>query len=65
MTQEEKTKLEKELSEKYKVKVTIKKFDRDYSKDPFFVRKLEEAKEVWSRIKFPEGFFDRKPVLQG
>ena len=43
MTQEEKTKLEKELSEKYKVKVTIKKFDRDYSKDPFFVKKIRRS----------------------
>lgn len=65
MTQEEKTKLEKELSEKYKVKVTIKKFDRDYSKDPFFVKKLEEAKDFVSKVKWPEGFFDRKPILQG
>lgn len=63
MTSEEKNKLEKELSKKYNVKVRIKKFDRDYRKDPFFVKKLEDAKKLWSEIKFPEGFFEKKPAL--
>ena len=55
MTEEEKTKMEKELSEKFgsKVTITIDKSDRDYSKDPLLVKKLEKAKEIWGRIKFP------------
>ena len=67
MTEEEKTKMEKELSEKFgsKVTITIDKYDRDYSKDPLLVKKLEKAKEIWGRIKFPEGFFDKKPAIQG
>lgn len=62
MTQEEKTQLEKELTQKFGSKVTISigKSDKDYSKEPFFVKKLEEAKALWNKIKFPEGFFDKK-----
>ena len=51
------------MSKKYNVKVRIKKFDRDYRKDPFFVKKLEDAKKLWSEIKFPEGFFEKKPAI--
>ena len=62
MTEERKTQLEKELTEKFgsKVSISIEKSDKDYSKDPFFVKKLEEAKALWNKIKFPEDFFDKK-----
>jgi hypothetical protein len=60
MTQEEKIKLGKELSKKYNANITVGDFDTDYENDPFFVKKLEEAKALWNKIKFPEGFFDKK-----
>jgi hypothetical protein len=60
MTQEEKNKLGKELSKKYNANITVGDFDTDYENDPFFVKKLEEAKALWNKIKFPEGFFDKK-----
>ena len=62
MTQEEKTQLEKELTQKFGSKVTISigKSDKDYSKEPFFVEKLAKAKEILSKAKFTEGFFDKK-----
>ena len=45
MTQEEKTQLEKELTQKFGSKVTISigKSDKDYSKEPFFCRKISSS----------------------
>nr|WP_315001153.1 hypothetical protein [uncultured Capnocytophaga sp.] len=60
MTQEEKIKLGKKLSKKYNANITVGDFDTDYENDPFFVKKLEEAKALWNKIKFPEDFFDKK-----
>ena len=60
MTQEEKIKLGKELSKKYNANITVGDFDTDYENDPFFVKKLEETKALWNKIKFPEDFFDKK-----
>ena len=60
MTEKEKIKLGKELSKKYNANITVGDFDTDYENDPFFVKKLEEAKALWNKIKFPKGFFDKK-----
>nr|WP_315123509.1 hypothetical protein [uncultured Capnocytophaga sp.] len=62
MTEEKKELLEKELTEKFgsKVTITIEKSERDYSKDPFFVKKLEEANEFLKNVKFPDILFKKK-----
>ena len=51
MTEKEKIKLGKELSKKYNANITVGDFDTDYENDPFFVKKLEEAKALWNKIK--------------
>lgn len=62
MTEERKTQLEKELTEKFgsKVSISIEKSDKDYSKDPFFVKKLEEANEFLKNVKFPDILLQKK-----
>ena len=60
MTEERKTQLEKELTEKFgsKVSISIEKSDKDYSKDPFFVKIVNRkiygfSKELYSRKQRP------------
>lgn len=65
MTEEKKDILEKELTQKFgsKVTITIEKSERDYSKDPFFVKKLEEANEFLKNVKFPDILFKKETTV--
>jgi hypothetical protein len=41
-------------------KGTVSNDVRDYSKDPFFIKKAEEAKKKVDKIGFPKAFIEKK-----
>ncbi|WP_276484726.1 hypothetical protein [Paraflavitalea pollutisoli] len=53
------------MSEKIKTTIfgnqyTVVKKMRDYSKDPYFIKKLEEAKQLIERVGLPKSFQKNK-----
>ncbi|HVY73300.1 MAG TPA: hypothetical protein VG890_00630 [Puia sp.] len=52
--------MDKKLKKKYNADITIDPNMRDYSKDPFFVKKAAEAEATLKKYGLPKEFTERR-----